>query len=220
MQSDIEALKLELAKSDIKGIALDIDETLSWTIGWWVENLQELFGNPENLSIPELIKKYRYTQNVPYWQTDEALKWMEEHRSSNAVQEQLPLIPDVHQYVLKIHKIVPVIAYITVRPDSVIQGTKNWLAKHNFPEAPVIARPESVDHTAGNEWKAEALNYLYPSVLGIVDDNPSLVQQLPESYKGTVFVYENEPPLREGLDIVHCRDWLSVVEAVEKRFGK
>ncbi len=220
MQSDIEALKLQLVEKNIKGIALDIDETLSWTIGWWVQNMQELFGNPENLSIAELIKKYRYTQNVPYWQTDEALKWMEEHRSSNAVQEQLPLIPDVHQYVLKIGKIVPVIAYITVRPESVIQGTKNWLTKHNFPEAPVIARPKSVDHTAGNEWKAEVLSYLYPNILGIVDDNPGLIQHLAESYKGTVFVYENDPPLRERLDIVHCRDWQSVVEAVGKRFGK
>lgn len=220
MLNEIEALKLKLSKKDIKGIALDIDETLSWTIGWWVERMQSLFGNPENLSVSELIKKYRYTQNVPYWQTDDAMKWMDEHRTSNAVQEELPLIPDVHKFVEEISKSVPVVAYITVRPDSVIEGTRNWLNKHNFPEAHIIARPRYVEHTAGNMWKADVLNYLYPNILGIVDDNPGLVQHLSNDYKGTIFAYENEPVERETLDIIYCKDWKSVVENVKKRFGK
>lgn len=48
------------------GLAVDIDETLSWTLKYWVEKMAEKFGNPENLSVLEIIKKYRYSQNVPY----------------------------------------------------------------------------------------------------------------------------------------------------------
>jgi len=57
------------------GLAVDIDETLSWTIGYWIEEMQNKFGNPENLTIKEMVEKYRYTQNVPYWQHEEALQW-------------------------------------------------------------------------------------------------------------------------------------------------
>lgn len=62
MLSDIYELKQKLISENRKGIALDIDETLSWTIGYWVEKMQELFGNPENLTVRQLIEKYRYTQ--------------------------------------------------------------------------------------------------------------------------------------------------------------
>ena len=48
------------------GIAVDIDETLSWTVGYWFKEMIKLFGNPEKLSVKKLISKYRYTQNVPY----------------------------------------------------------------------------------------------------------------------------------------------------------
>jgi len=38
------------------------DETLSWTIGYWIEEMQNKFGNPENLTVKEMVEKYRYTQ--------------------------------------------------------------------------------------------------------------------------------------------------------------
>jgi hypothetical protein len=41
---------------------LDIDETLSWTIAFWVERMQKLFGNPERLSVKEMAEKYKLAQ--------------------------------------------------------------------------------------------------------------------------------------------------------------
>lgn len=38
------------------GLALDIDETLSFTLGTWISEMQRLFGNPENLTAKDLIK--------------------------------------------------------------------------------------------------------------------------------------------------------------------
>src|SRR3989339_251105 len=153
-----------------QGLAVDIDETLSWTVGHWVEQMQNKFGNPENLSVKELIEKYRYTINVPYWQSDEAMKWIDSQISSNEVQENLPLIEESNIYLDKINQIIPVSAYITVRPQSIIKGTKRWLDKHNFPDAPIICRPTDIIFENGNKWKAEILNELYPKIKGIIDD--------------------------------------------------
>ena len=48
---DVEGLLAELRANGRRGLALDIDETLAWTIGAWVERMQVLFGNPEKLSV-------------------------------------------------------------------------------------------------------------------------------------------------------------------------
>ena len=103
--------KIDLSAISL-GLAVDIDETLSWTIGYWVEQMQKEFGNPENLTVTELVKKYRYTQNVPYWQSKEALDWMEYHRNSNEVQEKLPLIEGSPVILNKISKIIHYLDYI------------------------------------------------------------------------------------------------------------
>ncbi len=37
------------------------------------------------------------------------------------------------------------------------------------------------------EWKAKALDYLFPEVQGIVDDSKNLISALPKNYPGTIF---------------------------------
>ncbi|PIN75466.1 hypothetical protein COV17_03845 [Candidatus Woesearchaeota archaeon CG10_big_fil_rev_8_21_14_0_10_36_11] len=59
-----------------RGLALDIDDTLSDTNKFWFTNLQRLFGNPEKLTPQEMIQKYRYIQEVPYWQNSEVRMWI------------------------------------------------------------------------------------------------------------------------------------------------
>lgn len=202
------------------GLALDIDETLSWTLGYWIKEMQERFGNPENLSLHDLIAKYRYTQNVPYWQTKEAEEWMEKMRGSNNFQTEFEPMPSAIQSVQELNNIVPVIKYLTVRPETVLNGTKIWLKKHGFPEAEVIARPTNVPHAEGNKWKAIKLVELYPHVQGIVDDNAGLLQFLPADYKGHVFLYTHTTIPDNPLENVYtCPDWKSVVQQVEKVFS-
>jgi len=198
-----------------KGLAVDIDETLSWTIGYWIEKMQNKFGNPEDLTIKEMVEKYRYTQNVPYWQHEEALQWIDEKINSNETQEMLPLIEGSSAYLNRINQIIPIVAYITVRPERVLEGTKNWLKKHNFPLAPVICRPNELVHSDGNEWKAKILEKLYPKVLGIIDDNAKLLQFISRDYKGIVFMYDHHDNLGFPFAIA-CKDWLTVYEEVEK----
>ncbi len=198
----------------LQGLALDIDETLSKTNIFWIESLSELFGNPENLTPKELAAKYRYTQNVPYWQSQEALDWMESARNSNNFQEQIPLIEDAHHTVQKINTIIPIIAYLTARPISVADGTQRWLDRHGFPKAQLITRPNEVPSSDGNLWKAKVLQDMYPDVIGIVDDNSLLVDNLSSDYKGVVFLYDNIQHQRKDIKVIPCEHWDDVYTAV------
>ena len=83
--------------------------------------MQKKFGNPENLSIKEMAQKYRYTQNVPYRQTEAALKRVDEQIYSNETQTRIPPIQSAQEFVMKIHAIVPIAAYITIRPLEVFE---------------------------------------------------------------------------------------------------
>lgn len=199
------------------GIAVDIDETLSWTIGAWVEQMQEKFGNPENLTVKEMVEKYRYVQNIPYWRHSEALAWIDYAIYSNEVQEILPLIEDANIYLSRINKIIPIAAYITVRPEKVSAGTKSWLEKHNFPAAPIICKPAEVVHAEGNKWKAEVLKELYPSIIGIIDDNAGLLPFLGQDYQGKVFLYDHHDNAGFSFAIA-CKSWIAVYKEIKQYF--
>lgn len=213
---EIVALKKRLQKDKIHGLALDIDETLSFTIGHMVEKLMEGLGNPENLTIEEIVKKYKHTDKISYWQGEKAEEILENIRNSNEIQGNLPLIDNSGDTVDKINKIIPIMAYITVRPKIILKGTKLWLQKNNFPEASVITKPNKILRKDGNEWKAKVLEYLYPEILGIVDDNPDLAKYLSKNYKGTVFLYNNTEILNKNIRVISCKDWNTVLQNIEK----
>lgn len=211
-----EELKKQLVANKQSGLGIDIDQTLSWTLGYWFEELKKRFGNPENLTTKEIIAKYRYSHHVPYWQTPAARAWMEEQRNSNDIQTQLPLIENANHVVQKIMLIAPIVAYITTRPESVISGTTRWLAKHNFPNLPIVARAPDVALRDGNQWKAEILPELYPEINGIIDDDPELVDKLPGDYPGAVYLYDVlDTPARTKLDVVACKTWDNVYKAIK-----
>jgi 5'(3')-deoxyribonucleotidase len=200
-----------------EGIALDIDETLSWTLGHWVREMQERFGNPEGLSVEELIAKYRYTQNVPYWKSPEVDAWVDEQLTNDDLQTRLPVIDGAIEGVARLVEIVPVNAYITIRPNSVDRGTKTWLDEKGFPEAHLISRPESIPFVHGHQWKARTLERLYPGVQGIVDDNAAVLHYLSSDYKGTIFLYDTEVAEPDPR-VIACRDWDAVYRAVRRTF--
>ena len=58
-----------------------------------MQQMQKLFGNPEDLSVDEMFKKYKLCQNVPYWQDNPAARqWMSERRACPETQRHLPVI--------------------------------------------------------------------------------------------------------------------------------
>ena len=209
-------IKKSLKRKGERGLALDIDGTLSCTTRCWFEQLQIKFGSPEGFSIEEIVTKYTYAENVPFWQTKEAFVWMEESRNSDKLQETLPLIENSNFIVQKINKIIPIVAYITTRPQLVIQGTKKWLKKHNFPQKEIIAKPVKISHREGNKWKAKVLEMLYPQIVGIIDDNLGLVESLSSKYKGTIYLYNNPYCERQDINVIPCKTWNDVLSQIEK----
>lgn len=213
---EIISLKRKLKLAGVKGLALDIDETLSFTIGFLIEKLIEKVGNPENLTVKEIARKYRHTDNIPYWQNNEAKKVVDEFNKSADSFRDLPLIENSNKTIQEINKIIPIVAYITVRPKSIISGTRFWLEKHGFPKAPIIAKPKSIDRKIGNKWKAKVLEYLYPQVVGIVDDNPGLTKYFGKKYKGVVYLYESVETERKDINVVPCENWEMVAKKVKE----
>ncbi|HOR02331.1 MAG TPA: hypothetical protein PKZ92_03695 [Candidatus Woesebacteria bacterium] len=213
---EIVSLKRKLKTAGIKGLALDIDETLSFTIKVVVEKLMEKLGNPESLTAVEISKKYKHTNSIPYWQGDEATKILEDIIHSSEAQKDLPLIEGADKFVKEINKIIPILAYITVRPKRVIHGTRFWLKKNNFPEAPIITKPKNIHRRNGNQWKAKVLEYLYPQIVGIVDDNPGLTDFFGKKYKGVIYLYDNVETKRKDINIIPCENWEVVAKKVKE----
>mmetsp|Transcript_16170 Transcript_16170/g.35026 ORF Transcript_16170/g.35026 Transcript_16170/m.35026 type:complete len:252 (+) Transcript_16170:164-919(+) len=203
-----------------QGVALDIDETLSWTVGHWMKLMLEKFGNPEGLSPKQMADKYHLCQRVPYWAgRPEIESWMQAQRDNNALQEQLPLMEGALQGAAHLHTHIGVVAYITVRPQSVLLGTQTWLRRHGFPPAPILGKPDSVPFAQGNAWKGGLLPRLYPQVQGLVDDNPSVLAAVPPGYPGTVFllggaIKDLDPSKASPCKVVPCPDWEAARQGV------
>jgi hypothetical protein len=203
-----------------EGIAFDLDETCSWTVYHWVEEMQELFGNPEQLTTLEMVEKYQYVQNVPYYDTPEVNDWIEKMLTSNELQVELPLIPGVKDHIESIGQIIPVRCYLTIRPDTIVDGTREWLEKHQFPEAAIFAKPVSIDKLDGNRWKANILQQSYPIIKGIVDDNQGLVKELPDDYLGKVFLFGHESFNGKNDFTIPCKDWSTVYQEIKRVYVK
>lgn len=200
MEESVIQLKENLKKAGIRGIALDIDETLSDTGPHWWNHMLKF--------------------HVPGWQTEEAKKHISDALDSDEFNEAIALLHESNVMVNKLIKIVPVVAYITARPDNVRKGTENWLAKHGFPKAPVILRPTTSSMKGletKNTWKAGVLKYLYPEIIGIVDDNAGLPSELAkENYEGKLFLYglqtKEVNPKDYSFQIILSPDWNHVID--------
>lgn len=210
-------LKRRLCKNKTRGIALDIDDTLSYTDHHWIEQMRLKFGNPENLTREEIVKKYKWIEAVPYWKSRKATTLMKKFMHSNAFQITIPLIENSNHVVQKINKIIPVIAYVTARPSQVFNGTKSWLSKHGFPPAPIVFRPMRIHHTKKNLWKAGLLKSLYPEVTGIIDDNPDLVNELASvKYQGSLYLYDSGENTKQYKNIFRCQTWNDIFKLISK----
>ena len=197
---------------------MDIDDTLSDTNRDWFEKLINLFGMPpENLSIDDLLKKYHLAQNVPHWQGYAAKKWMSTQRESKAAQDGFPLIPGALKGAKELSQIIPVVGYLTVRPVSVEASTAQWLRSHGFPPAPLVSKPNEVPYDQGNKWKGDALNKLFPHVLGIVDDSTKTALCVGRDYRGTYFLFGRNSAPREIGYAIACPTWKDVVYEAKNR---
>ncbi|MBU2051927.1 hypothetical protein KKH13_01845 [Patescibacteria group bacterium] len=215
MNPFIVQLKKRLKQKGLKGLGLDIDDTLAESGDAWIKGIQKQFGNPENLTIDEVKRKYRYSYNAPYWQGKTIRAWEKSIRHNNQWHRVLPLIKNANHVVEKIHQLVPIVVYLTARPKSILPGTRDWLKQHGFPEAEIVYRPQEVKLPLSLAWKAQVLEYLYPQVIGMVDDHPQLAKDLSKKYPGTLYLYDyHDQAPRGDINIVPCKNWDEVLVKV------
>jgi phosphoglycolate phosphatase-like HAD superfamily hydrolase len=198
-----------------QGIALDIDDTLSDSLHFYMSEILKKFGVPKNMSVDDIIQKYKFTALVPEWQTPEIEAWIVEKSRSNDFQEMITVMPGAVEAVQAIHQVVPVRMYITSRPSLVVEGTKRWLEKHGFPEAEVVTRPESKTKIDGNAWKSQILQERYPSIGAIVDDNPEIITALGKNYPGRIYLFGNHfKDVSTPGYVIRGLDWPSMEKAI------
>ena len=190
------------------GLAVDVDDTLSDTLGYTISCIQKQFGNPENLSTEQIAKKYQYLSNVPYWRTPEIKNWLIEQSQSNEFQESMPVLKDADLKLRQIHKIVPIVLYITSRAHAVASGTTRWLRHHGFPEAKLMTGNNPPN---GYLWKAEIIEKEFPRITGWIDDLPGMAEYLTPKYKGVLFLYNNQTAPRNDIKVIPCPTWDDVI---------
>lgn len=216
-KATVRELKKRLRAKSVHGLALDIDDTLSYTDHHYFKVMAE-FINPEKLTEDQIIEKYGRFRRVPYWQSEKAFRIEKKLMHSGDFHAAIPPIEDASRIIRKIDKVLPIVAYITARPASTYKGTQKWLERYRFPNVPIIFRSSRTDHPGRHSWKADVLKALYPEVLGIVDDHPKLKRELRDArYKGKLLLYDNgknEKTYHSRL--VHFKNWQEILTEVEK----
>ncbi|MBS3116278.1 hypothetical protein J4421_01655 [Candidatus Woesearchaeota archaeon] len=201
-------------------IALDLDCTLSDTQQFYFRECNKI-SPIEEKSIDELIKEYYYAENVPKLSGNKQIEeWLIWFRNSNQAHEELPLFPGAQEGVAKINSRIKIGAYLSGRLDTVYEGSKRWLQKHGFPEAPLYLRPKIISGNHWQEWKARVLSNLFPLIRGAVDDDRKLPYELQKiGYQGKIFIFGcTDHPLADG-QYLPCPAWKDVALAVEKSFS-
>jgi hypothetical protein len=75
----------------------------------------------------------------------------QQQRTSPLANDGLPLVPGAKDGVDSLQRILPIVAYLTVRPENVSANTVRWLTENGFPPAPVVSRPMDVPFENGNQ---------------------------------------------------------------------
>lgn len=198
-----------------QGLALDIDDTLCHTGVRIIQALQKQFGNPEGLTADEIRIKYPHTSLIPYWNTPEHHIWKLQLIEMDELYEDADIITNANHIIEKIDSLLPISCYITARPEGTTEASKRWLKRHNFPDRPVISKPNAVPYEEGNKWKAKLLTEHHPDIIGIVDDNSGIIKALPQDYKGTVFLYSHlENNFETSINVIPCETWDHVYEKI------
>ncbi len=205
----------------MKSIVCDIDNTLSDTAPYWLDALIKEFGKPDKISRKEIIREYPYFQNVPWWQSEKALKRMDELIYDENLQKNFPLIDGVEKYLPKVLGIVNLKAYMTVRSIELKEITKYWLNKNKLPDVELITRTPDIIPTTGCIWKAGLLKAHYPSIDGIIEDSKGIIEPLEyHNYKGHLFLFSHEEKPKTDLNVHVCETWKDVYENIKKVYGK
>jgi len=214
--------KESLQRSSDRGICVDIDDTLSATNHYFAQRYCALFGSPDGQSLEETIEKYRYVENVPFWCNVIGRENIIKNFQSDEHLYNCPPISKARDILTQINLILPVKFYITGRPQRFYEVTSRWLKKENFPKRHIVMGLEKnlldeMELSGSNEWKAKLLEFLYPEIIGIVEDNSEILNFLSFGYKGIIFLHSHKDLSVHHPSAVACKDWEDVRKEIERK---
>jgi 5'(3')-deoxyribonucleotidase len=201
-------------------LAVDLDETVAWTVGHWMTRLRNEFPIEGSPSVEQLIHEHRFAQNVPHWKTNtEALKRMQQFRCCPELHRELPIIPGSVEALRRLENLFS-FEYLTMRNEIVLEATKDWLLLHKFPAGDVTVCPSETPLAEKTSWKARVLELRYPNLVGIIEDHPDVIQSLPGNYKGTVFFYSHTESPRSDIRVIPCPTWEHVEQNIRRELPR
>jgi hypothetical protein len=192
------------------GFAVDIDDTIAQTALRVSELTLERFGHPKKYSAKKLIELYDQPGKVPEWDTPQ----IQEHIASLLQDFSfLGSIPAAHEAVSALHTL-PVACYISSRFQETLNTTTQWLARHDFPTAPVILRNTE---TVSPQWKIAYLKKHLPNCLGLIDDSPGAFPPTADEIPFPLYWFNryNRPP-HPNLTVQMFSRWTELEQFLNK----
>lgn len=215
-------LKRKFQSEGIAGLAVDIDDTLSQTSRKFHETLNEMFPAPAHVTVEAARKQYALTGKVLHWQEiPEALKYAKSFVDDPEFHSYLEKIEEAEAGMQKLHQRRLVRCYHTARLELMRDITERWL-QGNFPDLPLIMRPEHINHAGQAQWKAEVIKYLYPEIQGIVDNDARIARILEQcGYEGKVFlVGTDEQSYQPNKTIIPVESWSDLTKIILQTFAE
>lgn len=208
-----------------RGLACDLDNVVTDTTPKVFEIIDNTFPRPDydkKLSLQQLLHKYTHSRNIPYWTTKEALEFQNYLVHSPEFYNDLPLLPQAIESLHEINETIPIICYLTARPEVAKEVSEEYLKRHNAPVAPVILRPSNSDNHgfvySNNVWKASFVKSV-KNIVGLIDDERDLVHLLTD-YNGALFVFGDQKNGYTSHLRRPCLDWPDTIKNVKKVFSK
>ncbi len=210
-------LKEALKHTGRRVIGSDIDDTIASAGVGYFSNLQRVFGNPECLSAHQMWEKYGRNP-VPYWNMEQVDAWCIDNIDSESLHFELSPMPDSRDNLRKVTDHIDLGLYLTARHEVLFDATLRWLRHHGYPRASIVLAPNEIPHAKTLDWKARVLEYLYPEVVGIIEDRDTLAEALSPEYQGAIFLLGHSGHTSKA--VVPCLTWHDVPVQVQKYLTK
>ncbi len=209
---------IDLIKSNYRGGAFDIDDTITKTSAAFYDLLNERWPAPEEVTVEAMAKHYSLHGRTLYWgEKEEAEDLIIEAINSDNFHSRFAPITGSKEGLKRLNELEITACYWTARLRGMHQKTEEWFKVRSYPNLPIIMCPSEIPE-GRSYWKAEVLIKLYPEVSFAVDNDVRVANHLQEmDYPGKLYLFgldEEDFPVSEIVQ--PTKNWEELVERILK----
>ncbi len=216
----VRRIKEDLQAQGTGRLACDIDDTIAKTSDAYHDLLSRQFPPPEALTKDSLRKHYALTGRILHWgDIPEANAFAYEFIDDPHFHAQMDPLDGAIAGTQELWLQQRLACYLTVRSEAMRSETECWFSRYDLPTLPLAMRDAA--HSASNaQWKAAALEYLFPEVQGIIDNDARIARLLEEQgYRGKVFLLGlNEHEYAPSNIVTPIEDWAELTRVILDMF--